>query len=55
LLEAADALHEEFVEIGVHDGQELHPLEQRRAGILSLVQHPTIELEPRELPVQIQL
>jgi hypothetical protein len=53
LLEAADALHEEFVEIGVDDGQELDPLQQRCALVLGLVQHPAVEVQPGQFPVEI--
>ena len=54
LLETADALHEELVEIGAHDGEELDPFEQRRSFVLGFVQHPAVELEPGEFAVQVQ-
>ena len=53
LLEAADALHEELVQIGADDGQEFHPLQQGNALVLSLVQHPPVERQPGQLAVQI--
>ena len=55
LFESADALHEELVEVGADDGNELEALEQGRALVLGLVQHPPVELEPGELAVQIEL
>ena len=54
LLEAADPLHEELVEIGVHDRQELDPLEQRGARILGLVQDTSIEAEPGQLAIEVE-
>ena len=54
LLEAADPLHEELVEIGIDDRQELDALEQRRARVLGLVQNTTVEGKPGELAVQIE-
>ncbi len=55
LLEAADALHEELVEIRRRDGQELDALEQRRAPVLTLVQDAPVEVQPGELAVEIEL
>ena len=52
LLQSAHPLHEELVEVGVEDGDELQPLEQRVRRVLGLVQHPGVELQPRELAVQ---
>ena len=47
LLEAADPLHEELVEIGADDREELDPLEQRGARVLGLVQHAPVEARAR--------
>ena len=55
LLQAADALHEELVEVRGRDGEELHALEQRLALVLGLVQHAAVEREPGELAVEVQL
>jgi hypothetical protein len=55
LLQAADPLHEEFVEVGVDDRQELDALEQRRARVLRLVQNTAVEGKPGELAVQVKL
>jgi hypothetical protein len=45
--------HVELVEVGRVDGAELHALQQRHALILSQLQHAIVEVEPRELAVQI--
>ena len=55
LLQAADALHEELVEIRADDRDELHALEQGRARILGLPQDAEVEVEPGELTVQVEL
>ena len=52
--QAADALHEEFVEIGAGDRQELDALEQRIVRGLGLRQDAAIELEPGELAIQVK-
>ena len=54
LLEPANALHEELIEVGADDGQELEPLQQRVSRVLGLVQHTAVELQPGELTVQVQ-
>src|SRR4029434_10066398 len=41
----------ELVEVRAEDGEKLHSLEQGHARILRLLEHATIELEPRELAV----
>ena len=45
------ALHEELVEVRAEDGQELDALEQRRALVQRLMQHPPVELEPADVAV----
>src|SRR6185437_7190890 len=45
------AFHEELVEVRAEDGQELDPLEQRRALVQRLVQHPPVELEPADVAI----
>ena len=55
LFQAADALHEKFVEIGRGDRQELEPLEQRISFVFRFVQNPPIEREPRELAIEVQV
>src|SRR5580700_5154101 len=55
LLEAGDADLEEFVEVGARDAQKPHPLEQRDAAVLGLLQHALIELEKREFSIDVEL
>ena len=50
-LETGHADHEELVEVRAEDGQELHALEQGRGGVLGLLQHAAVELEPGQLPI----
>ncbi len=38
--------HEELVEVGADDAEELDPLEQRVRGVPGLRQHALVELEP---------
>jgi hypothetical protein len=49
--QARDPHHEELVEIVGRDRQEPQPLEQRMGGVLRLLQHPAIELQPGELAI----
>ena len=43
---------EELVEVGREDGGELQPLQERRAGIGGQREHPLVEVEPGQLPVE---
>ena len=54
LLQAGDADLEELVEVAGEDGQEAHALEQRVALVDGLVQHAVVELEPRQLAVDVR-
>ena len=54
LLQAADAHHEEFIEIRGENGQELDPFQQRHRRILGLLQDPAIELQPAQLAVDVK-
>ena len=54
LLEAGDAHLEELVQVAGEDGQEPGPLEQRVALVLRLVEHPRVELQPRQLAVDVR-
>ena len=54
LLQAGDADLEELVEVAGEDGQELDPLEQRVALVARLVQDARVELEPRQLAVDVR-
>ena len=49
--QAGDADHEEFVEIVGRDRQEAQPLEQRMIAVVRFLQHPAVELQPRQLAV----
>ena len=55
LLEAANALHEELVQVGADYRQEEKPLEQRVAHVAGLAEHPPVELQPGEFAVQVPL
>ena len=50
-LEAGDANHEELVEIVGGDGEEADPFEQRMGVVVRLLEHPAVELEPRQLAI----
>ena len=54
LAQAGDADLEELVEVAGEDRQELHPLEERVALVARLVQDAGVELEPRQLAVQVR-
>ena len=54
LLQAGDADLEELVEVAGEDGQEANALEQRVALVDSLEQDAVIELEPRQLAVDVR-
>ena len=51
LLEAADALHEELVEVGRRNREKLEALEQRISFVFGLMQNTPIEREPGQLAV----
>src|ERR1700722_7549425 len=55
LLQSADTLHEKLVEVRRGNRQELEPLEQRISLVLSLMQHASIEREPRQLAIEEQV
>ncbi len=55
LLEPGDAHHEELVEVRSDDGEELEALEQRNRLVFGLGEDAPVELEPRELPVQVEV
>ncbi len=52
-LQAGDAHHEELVEVREEDAQELEALEERHLGRARLGEDARVELEPRELAVQV--
>src|SRR5260370_22442931 len=52
LLEAGDADLEEVVQVLAEDGEEPHPLEQGRIGVLGHGQDALVEVQPGQLPIQ---
>jgi hypothetical protein len=50
-----DALHVELVEVRREDGEELEPLEQRRAVVERRAEHAAIELEPAQVAIDPRL
>jgi hypothetical protein len=50
-LEAGHPDHEEFIEVVGRNGQEAHPLEQRMRAIVRFLEHPAIEMEPGQFPI----
>ena len=53
LAQTGDPDLEELVEVAGEDGQELDPLEQRVALVARLVQDARVEVEPRQLAVEV--
>src|SRR5262249_49932924 len=47
-----DTDHEELVEVAGRDRQEADPLQQRVVGVLRLLQHATIEIQPGQLAIE---
>ena len=55
IVESRDAHHEELVEVRRVDRAELHALEQRRGRILGDLEDAVVEVQPRELAVEVEL
>ena len=55
LLETGDAHLEELVEVRGEDRQELCSLQQWTSGLIRQREHASVELEPRQLAVQVAL
>ena len=53
LLQARDAHLEELVEVAAEDREELRPLEQRERRVLGEREHARVELEQRQLAVEV--
>ena len=53
LLQARDADLEELVEVARGDAEELQPLEQRHGLVERLREHALVELEQRQLAVDV--
>ena len=49
-----NANHEELVEVGRGNGQELDAFEERVTGIAGLSQHPFVELEPAQFTIDVE-
>ena len=54
-LEAGDPHHEELVEIVRGDRKEADPLEKRMLGIVSLLEDSPVEVEPRQLAIDVKI
>ncbi len=54
VVDAGDADHEELVEVGDEDRQELEPLDQRQRLVLGQLENPVVEVQPRELAVDVE-
>ncbi len=54
LLQAADADHEELVEVGLEDGQELEAFQERHGRVLGLFEDAPVELQPAQLAVDVE-
>ena len=55
LLEARHPDLKEFVEIRAGNAQESYSLQERNPAVLGLLQHPLIEVEKRQFPVDVEL
>ena len=55
LLQASDSLHEELVEDGPGDGEELHALEEGGPLVVGLVHDAANEREPGQLAIEVDL
>ena len=55
LADARQPDHEKFVEVGTEDRQKFEPLHQRVLGVLRLLQHAEVELQPAQLAVEKRL
>ena len=51
-LQPGHADHEELIQVAGEDGQEAGALQQRDGGVGSELQHPLVELQPGDLPVE---
>ena len=55
LLQAGDANLEELVEVGAGDAEEADALEQRQRLVVNLREHALVEVEKRQLPIDVVL
>jgi hypothetical protein len=54
LEDRGDPDHEELVQVGAGDCEELDALEQRVREVLGLGQHPPVELQPAQFSIDVQ-
>jgi hypothetical protein len=54
LFETRDADHEELVEVGPVDRDELQPLEQRVALVERFFEHAVVDRDPRQLAIDVE-
>ncbi len=55
LFQAADSLAEELVHVRREDCEKLHALQQRVAFVHRLVEHPLLEFELAQFPIEVVL
>ena len=53
VVDARDPHHEELIEVGPEDRQELRAFEQRHLAVFGQLQHALVEIEPRDLTVRV--
>ena len=53
-IQAGHPDHEELIQIGAHDGQELHAFQQRIGGVARLFQHAPLKAQQAELAVDVE-
>jgi hypothetical protein len=53
VVQAGDSHHEELVEVRGVDGGELRALDQRHRGVLAQLEHAQVEVQPRQLAVEV--
>jgi hypothetical protein len=55
LLQAGHAHHKKLVQVGAHNCEKLHSLQQRVALILGFFQNPVLKLKQAEFPIDVIL
>ena len=51
--QSGEANHEKFIEIAAGNRQEAQPLEQRMGAVFRFLDHPLVEAQPTDFPVEI--
>ena len=54
LLRSPDPDHEELIQVGAKNGQELESLQQRYRLILRFFKYPAVEFQPAQIAVDVQ-